>query len=239
MKRLLLMQCVGFGLLVTFLCPLPIVAQQSLWQKDQETPTPEGIRPDRVNRSAYADPPPEQRTLKKHDLITVLILERTQGDTKADSTIRKDAQLQAELKEFIRFKREPTKRSGLADMFGYRLETAVNNSPTVDFEVQYNKRNRGQTKRSNSLAGKITAKVIKVLPNRNLIIEARKTRRINDEIETVLVTGEIRSDDVGSDNTILSERIADLRIAYTGEGTVDDAQKSGWFGKLLETMWPF
>ena len=55
----------------------------------------------------------------------------------------------------------------------------------------------------------------------------------------MVVRGTIRSRDVDTDNTILSNQIADASIEYYGRGVLADKQKPGWFTRLMDNVWPF
>ncbi len=102
-----------------------------------------------------------------------------------------------------------------------------------------NFKGKGSVSRSNKMTAKITAQVIEVMPNGNLRIAGKKFITINGEQQYLLITGVVRPDDIASDNTILSEKLADVQIEYNGRGILSAKQKRGWASILLDLIWPF
>ena len=97
----------------------------------------------------------------------------------------------------------------------------------------------GAVKQSNTLGGDISATVVRALSNGNLIIRGEKMIALNDGNEFIQISGMIRSEDVQPDNTVLSKRIANAEISYSGDGDYVDATKAGWGTKLFYKIWPF
>ncbi len=209
----------------------------SLYEKDRDLydPHPDGL--DATNQSIYSDIRPRPRDFKKHDLVSVQVLERGRSRASATSIVNRQTSLEVDLDEFIRLQRQGNHNNNPFD--NYVLETAAGNQPGIDFESEYERRNRGQTTKDGEILEKITAEVVEILPNRTLVIEARKTRQINDEEETIILTGVIRADDISPDNVVTSDRIARLNVEYTGSGSVNDAQKAGWLSRVWEWLAPF
>ena len=93
---------------------------------------------------------------------------------------------------------------------------------------------------SNSLSGIITVNVTRVLSNGNLEIRGEKWLMLNNGEEFVRITGVIRSEDVSSDNTVPSLRVANARIQYGGTGEFANTQKQGWLTAFFSgPYWPF
>ena len=53
------------------------------------------------------------------------------------------------------------------------------------------------------------------------------------------VSGVIRPQDIGSDNTVQHDRLAEARIAYGGRGQVSDAQTPRYGQQVLDILLPF
>jgi flagellar L-ring protein precursor FlgH len=98
---------------------------------------------------------------------------------------------------------------------------------------------KGATNRSGKLVGTITAKVVEVMPNGNLALESRKEITINNEKQILILKGMARPDDIATDNTILSSRIADAEVFFVGDGVLQEKQRPGWLGRIVGAVWPF
>jgi flagellar L-ring protein precursor FlgH len=85
----------------------------------------------------------------------------------------------------------------------------------------------------------ITGRVTDVLENGNLVIEGRRIVRVNEDSKTIVVTGVIRTADVRSDNTVLSEKLHNFQVGIEGEGPLSRSQQEGWLGRLFDVVWPF
>ena len=97
----------------------------------------------------------------------------------------------------------------------------------------------GSTSRQETLTATISTKVVDVLPNGNMMIEGRRSVKVNNEDQIIVLTGTVRSRDVSSDNTVSSALVADARINYSGKGVISDRQKPGWLMNVIDTIWPF
>lgn len=92
---------------------------------------------------------------------------------------------------------------------------------------------------SNKLQGSITVNVVRVLSNGNLVIRGEKWLMLNNGEEYVRIKGVIRSEDVSSDNTVSSMRVANARIQYGGTGDFANTQKQGWLTAFFNgPFWP-
>jgi len=93
---------------------------------------------------------------------------------------------------------------------------------------------------SNNLTGAISVTVVKVLANQNLLVRGEKWLTLNNGDEYIRLTGVVRPDDVSPTNEIESTKIANARIQYSGTGSFDRAQKTGWLsGFFSSEYWPF
>ena len=92
---------------------------------------------------------------------------------------------------------------------------------------------KGGTTREGSLVATISARVIKVLDNGNLVIEGSKVVEINDEKEIIKLTGVVRPQDVRKNNVITSSNIADAQITYAGKGVSNTGRRPGILARFL------
>lgn len=98
---------------------------------------------------------------------------------------------------------------------------------------------KGSTGRNSSIRTRITARVIEVLPNGDLRIEAIKLVKINKETEQVAVTGIVRPNDLASDNSIETFFVGDLRVEFNGKGIASADNAPGWLFRLFDKISPF
>ena len=97
----------------------------------------------------------------------------------------------------------------------------------------------GDTSRNTSVTAKISARVIRVLDNGNLIIEGRRQVTVNADDQFILITGIVRPEDITAENTVASQYVADARVLYTGEGIINDKMRPGWLTRIVDWAWPF
>ncbi len=166
-----------------------------------------------------------------NDLVTIKVVENIIGSGSADTTTSRDSSANAAVTNFFG---TPTILN--AQNFwgnGYSFEPKVEGFMKNDFKGE------GETNRSGKLIGTITAKVVEVMPNGNFVIESRKDLIINSERQTLVLTGMVRPDDIASDNSVLSSRIADAEIYFVGRGVIQEKQDPPWFTRVLDKVWPF
>lgn len=97
---------------------------------------------------------------------------------------------------------------------------------------------KGKTSRSESIDLRIAAIVSEVLPNGNLVVSGSQEVLVNYELRVVSVAGVIRPSDIGSDNTIPYDKVAEARIAYGGRGRIMEVQQPGWGQQIVDIISP-
>ena len=98
---------------------------------------------------------------------------------------------------------------------------------------------KGSVARTEEIATNLAAVVTQLLPNGNLVIEGKQEIRVNFEIRELVVGGIVRPEDIESDNTIASEKIAQARIAYGGRGQITDIQQPRYGQQVMDVVLPF
>jgi len=98
---------------------------------------------------------------------------------------------------------------------------------------------KGGAAQSNALSGEITVTIARVYPNGTMLVRGQKALTLNRGDEYVQISGLVRQADVGPDNRVLSTRVADARITYTGKGEIARASRQGWLQRFFSIISPF
>jgi flagellar L-ring protein precursor FlgH len=187
--------------------------------------TPGSLWPGESNRNMLFT---DNKARYVNDIVTIIIDESSSGQNKASTNTSKNS----------------LTNSGISAMLG--LETSIlkgnanlGGKIAVGGESTSTLKGAGDTSRGGTLQARLTARVVRVLDNGNLLIEGRRQLTLNAEDQFIVITGVIRSEDIAADNWVLSSNIADARILYTGSGVVADKQHPGWMTRALDYGWPF
>ncbi len=138
--------------------------------------------------------------------------------------------------------RDTKEDSGIDNFFG-KPKVPIMNTPvptrifTSDSTTSLD--GKGSVNRSEALQTNVAAVVTQVLPNGNLVVEGKQEIRVNFEVRELVVAGIVRPEDIQSDNTIDSTKIAQARIAYGGRGQITDVQQPRYGQQVLDVILPF
>ncbi len=158
------------------------------------------------------------------DLLTVLLVERTQAQKQASTSTSKESGLSI-TNPLIAGR--PLTRDG-------KSIGDFNFSGSREFS------GGGDTSQSNQLSGSLTVTVVDRLPNGNLAVVGEKRLSLNQGSEVVHLSGIVRAVDISPDNTVTSDRVADARIEYVGHGALAQANAQGWLSRFFNSPWfPF
>lgn len=97
----------------------------------------------------------------------------------------------------------------------------------------------GGTTRSETIDLSIAAVVVEELANGNLLIQGSQEVRVNAEMRVLTISGIVRPSDIGPENTINYERIAEARISYGGKGRITEVQQPPYGQQALDLYLPF
>lgn len=158
------------------------------------------------------------------DILTVFLQENTNATKRASTNTKKESELGLPA---------PT-------IMGKGITNKGDNLLEFDVQADRSFKGEGDSSQSNSLTGTISVTVSEVLPNGNLMIRGEKLLTLNQGVEHIRISGMIRPDDIGPDNTIPSAKIANAKIIYGGEGVLAESNTKGWLQRIVDgPWWPF
>src|SRR5256886_7855166 len=179
--------------------------------------------------SFFAVPPPVPKVLKKHDLITIIVREESESKTEGTTDLKKQADLDAKIEQFVK-----------ANVGNFALQNSIGPTvPEIKLNGTRNLKGEATVDRSDSLILRVQAEVIDVKPNNTLVLQARATITSDEEIQTLVLSGTCRAEDVTPDNTVLSTQLYDKAVTKTHTGAVRDTTKRGFVPRLLDVINPF
>lgn len=132
--------------------------------------------------------------------------------------------------------------SGITDFIGAKTITQANKilpGRILTADSTASSDGKGSVQRTEALQTNVAAVVTQVLPNGNLVVEGKQEIRVNFEIRELVVAGIVRPEDIQSDNTIDSSKIAQARIAYGGRGQITDVQQPRYGQQVMDVLLPF
>ncbi|GAA5132039.1 flagellar basal body L-ring protein FlgH [Thalassotalea piscium] len=185
-------------------------------EEESIIPTGSLFKPNYVN-NIYSD----SKAHRVGDIISVILNESTQAKKNAKTELKKDNS--ANLDPII----------GLGG-------AAINfKDDAIQFGLNQSSNFKGDSKadQGNSLSGNISVHVLRVLPNGNLMIRGEKWMTLNSGDEYIRLTGIIRAQDISSNNTIVSNKVANARIQYSGTGSFAEVNEQGWLSKFFNSSW--
>lgn len=168
------------------------------------------------------------------DIITINIVETSKANKSATTSTGRTNALTAQINHLMGYE-DPNNIPGVGSVFN---SAGLSNT---GIEASYGQgfTGRGSTNRNENMTAKMSARIIQVLPNGNLVLRGSQEILVNNEKQYITVQGVVRPADIAADNSVLSTYMADARIDYTGEGDLSRKQREGWLSRFLDVVWPF
>ncbi|HOV98941.1 MAG TPA: flagellar basal body L-ring protein FlgH [Bacteroidota bacterium] len=165
-----------------------------------------------VNHSLFSD----QKANQVGDAITIYIVESLSASNDAKTSSSRESNI------------------------GGSGSVSMSSSPSTEGSVSLGTNNsfkgEGSTATQNTLRAKLSARVDSVLPNGNLYIHGSRVILINNEKQTVTISGIVRPSDIQADNSVYSYNISDAVISFQGSGIVSRSQGPGWLTKFFHWL---
>jgi flagellar L-ring protein precursor FlgH len=160
-----------------------------------------------------------------NDLVTIKIVENTTATSKAGLTTS----------------RVGSNDYGSPGIFGGLKKLGIGGGSSSDLTTSTKNAyaGTGATDRSAVFTATVTARVVKVVSNGNLIVEGYKDIQLNNETQRLYIAGMLNPKLLDTTNSISSANVAELHIGYGGSGVVDETTKPGYVSRLLNFIWPF
>ncbi|RXT56975.1 flagellar basal body L-ring protein [Bosea sp. Tri-44] len=167
----------------------------------------------------------DQRARQVGDLVTVKV--KVTDRAQLDNTTKRSRKNGEDL--------------GAENFFGAESKWSKKADPSslLKLDSDSSSEGTGSVRRAEQLATNVAAAVTQTLPNGNLVIEGKQEIRVNFEVRELIVAGVIRPEDIESDNTIESAKIAQARIAYGGRGQITDVQQPRYGQQVMDILLPF
>ena len=179
-------------------------------------------------QSNYGGLTDDLKARRRGDIVTIVISETASASKEAKTGTSRDSAIGAGIPNLMGLEKLGMMKSNFSD-----LANILKANASSTFQ------GAGSTSRQENLNATITARVIEVLPNGNLLIEGRRNIKVNEEDQIIVLEGSVRSRDISPDNTVNSIYVADARISYSGRGIISDRQSPGWLMNFLDKIWPF
>lgn len=174
----------------------------------------------------------DQRARRVGDIITVILQEKTVSSKTSGTDLNKSDE----------------NDMSVGSLFGVQPNVNVpgiinsRGDLTLDSSTENKRKFAGEAKadQSNQLQGNITVTVADVLANGVLLVRGEKWITLAQGDEYIRIQGLVRTADVSPDNTVMSSKLADARIAYGATGDFAAVNSKGWLSRFFTSdMWPF
>jgi len=154
----------------------------------------------------------DARAFRVGDVVTVILQETTQASKKAGTSFSKGSTASV------------TPITALGKIFP---------KTGIDMNADRSFTGDSTSTQQNALSGAVTVIVQEVLPNGLLRVSGEKRLQLNQGEEFLRLKGYVRAGDIDNDNQVSSLRVANARIAYSGQGTLADANTPGWLTRFF------
>jgi flagellar L-ring protein precursor FlgH len=157
------------------------------------------------------------------DMVTIQIVESLAASQVTASTVNRNTSADTKITT------PPLAGIMGADLLNLNMGASTNN----DFS------GKGGTTAANTFTGSITATVMEVLPNGNLVVMGEKQIGVNQNVDVMRFTGTVDPRLLQPNNIISSTQVANVRVESRGRGAQGEAQTVGWLSRFFLSFNPF
>ncbi|MGA2736003.1 MAG: flagellar basal body L-ring protein FlgH [Bryobacteraceae bacterium] len=171
----------------------------------------------------FTDLARDLRASRVNDMVTVLVAENASAVSTGNVQSSRTSSAQASITALGGV----TKATGaLANLLGTSGDQELKGAGTIG--------------RTTVISTTLGTRVVHVLPNGYLVVEGVKEIRVSSEQQVITVRGVVRPADLGPNNVVQSDLIAQLEVSVNGKGVVGDAIRRPFIlYRLLMGVLPF
>ncbi len=174
-----------------------------------------------------------RKAARPNDSVTIIINENTSSELTTSNDLKRDSSANTTLTNWL----TPSLSGGFH--MNQHGQAAGGSTPTYSWNSSRAHKSDSSIDRSQVFSSTLTGKVLSVLPNGYLVIEARKRVGVNGEIQTLTLTGIVNPDHMDADSAVKAEYIMDVTVNYDGKGPMTRMNKRGWFSQFFDFVNPF
>lgn len=161
------------------------------------------------NEKTYQPLVSDQKAYRVGDALTVLIIESAAAASTVDTSANRSTELSA------------------------RGQTLGQQQRGLSGSVNSSSDGGGQVVRSGRISAQITVTVTGIQDNGELLIAGQQTVDVNGESQNISIEGRVRPKDISDGNSVISTRVAEAHIVYSGQGYLAEKSKPGVFSRVL------
>jgi flagellar L-ring protein precursor FlgH len=154
------------------------------------------------------------------DVLTIKIVEKTSASKTSNSSIDRQGSSEGSITAL------PFMKEGTLGKLGISGESANTFA------------GKGATDSNNDFNGQITVTVAQVMRNGNLVVAGEKQVGLNGNVDILRFHGVVNPSTILPDNSVLSSRVADARLDYSGRGQIKETQTMGWLSRFFLSFLP-
>jgi flagellar L-ring protein precursor FlgH len=181
--------------------------------------------------SLFAVEPPDLRQFAVHELVQIIVRETSTAKRSQSLNAKKEWAIDGKIAKWPNFQ--------LSDLLQMQIAAGTAAAPELDMDFNKDFKGKGDYNRKDDMTDRLTAEIVEIMPNGNLVLEARTSIKTDEESSVMKVTGVCRPADITPANTVLSNQIHDLSIEKFNTGELKRTSEKGIIARVLEAVFAF